>query len=72
VGDEPIQAIQPRPVELRLREPTLSPKSKTYLRFLLHGLMKFALWSEVMEISRDPLSLVQNKSAMKKTQRPAV
>lgn len=68
-GDEPIQAIQPRPVELWLRELPLSPKSKTHVRSLLHGLMEFAMWAGLMEISRNPISLVQNKGAMKKTRK---
>ncbi len=68
-GDEPIQAIQPRPVELWLRELPLAPKSKTHVRSLMHGLMEFAMWSGLMEISRNPISLVQNKGAMKKTRK---
>ena len=68
-GNEPIQAIQPRPVELWLRELPLSPKSKTHVRSLMHGLVEFAMWSGLMEISRNPISLVQNKGAMKKTRK---
>jgi len=68
-GDKPIQAIQPRPVELWLRDLSLSPKSKTHVRSLLHGLMEFAMWAGLMEISRNPISLVQNKGAMKKTRK---
>jgi len=30
-GDEPIQALQPRPVEMWLRELQLTPKSKTHV-----------------------------------------
>jgi integrase len=68
-GDEPIQAIQPRPVELWLRELPLSPKSKTHVRSLMHGLMEFAMWSGLMDVSRNPMSLVQNKGAMRKTRK---
>src|ERR1019366_6157041 len=43
-GDTAIQAVQPRPMELWLRELPLSPKSKTHVRSLMHGLVEFALW----------------------------
>jgi integrase len=68
-GAEPIQSIQPRPVELWLRELTLSPKSKTHVRSLMHGLVEFAMWAGLMDISRNPISLVQNKGAMKKVRK---
>jgi integrase len=68
-GDEPIQTIQPRPVELWLRELPLSPKSKTHVRSLMHGLVEFAMWAGLMDISRNPMSLVQNKGAMQKTRK---
>jgi hypothetical protein len=44
-GDTEIQAVQARPVELWLRELRLSPKSKTHVRSLMHGLVEFAMWS---------------------------
>lgn len=68
-GGAPIQTIQPRPVELWLRELPLSPKSKTHVRSLMHGMMEFAMWAGLMEIGRNPISLVQNKGAMKKTRK---
>ena len=68
-GDTQIQAVQPRPVELWLRELPLSPKSKTHVRSLMHGLVEFAMWAGILEISRNPISLVQNKGAMRKTRK---
>lgn len=65
-GDTLIQDIQPRPVELWLRELPLSPKSKTHVRSLIHGLVEFAMWSGILETNRNPISLVRNKGAMKK------
>jgi integrase len=62
-GDTEIEAIQPRPVELWLRELPLSPKSKTHVRSLMHGLVEFAMWSGLLDINRNPISLVQNKGA---------
>jgi integrase len=68
-GDVPIQAIQPRPVELWLRALPLSPKSKTHVRSLMHGLVEFAMWAGVLEIARNPISLVQNCGATRKTRK---
>ena len=56
-GDTKIQAVQSRPVELWLRELPLSPKSKTHVRSLMHGLVEFAMWSGLLVISRNPISL---------------
>ena len=65
-GDTPIRNVQPRPVELWLRELPLSPKSKTHVRSLTHALMEFSMWAGLLETSRNPISLVQNKGATRK------
>ena len=70
-GDTEIQAVQPRPVELWLRELPLSPKSKTHVRSLMHGLVEFAMWSGLLDISRNPMSLVQNKERCERCARRA-
>jgi len=69
-GDTAIQAVQPRPVELWLRDLPLSPKSKTHVRSLMHGLLEFAMWSGVLDINRNPMSLVQNKGATRRVRKP--
>ncbi len=68
-GDTQIQDVQPRPVELWLRELPLSPKSKTHVRSLMHGLVEFAMWAGLLDISRNPISLVQNNGATRKTRK---
>ena len=68
-GDTLIQDVQPRPVELWLRELPLSPKSKTHVRSLMHGLVEFAMWAGLLDISRNPISLVKNKGAMRKVRK---
>jgi integrase len=65
-GDEPIQALQPRPVELWLRELPLSPKSKTHVRAMMHMLVEYAMWAGMMDLSRNPISLVRNIGATQK------
>ena len=62
-GDQPISALQPRPVELWLRSLALSPKSKSHVRNLLRILVEFAMWSGVLEVSRKPIDLVVVKGA---------
>jgi len=68
-GDTLIQDVQPRPVELWLRELPLSPKSKTHVRSLMHGLVEFAMWAGLLDISRNPISLVQNIGATRRVRK---
>lgn len=68
-GDTLIQDVQPRPVELWLRELPLSPKSKTHVRSLMHALLEFAVWAGILQMSRNPISLVQNKGATRKVRK---
>jgi integrase len=56
-GEEPIEGVQPRAVELWLRSLKLSPKSRAHVRGILHLLMEFAMWSGALEISRNPIDL---------------
>ncbi len=65
-GDEPIQALQPRPVELWLRDLPLSPKSRTHVRALMHALVDYAMWAGILEVGRNPISLVRNTGATQK------
>jgi integrase len=69
-GDKPISEVQPRPVELWLRELDLSPKSKSHVRNMVHLLMDFAMWSGVVEVARNPIDLVVVKGATKRTRQP--
>jgi integrase len=68
-GETRIQDVQPRPVELWLRELPLSPKSKTHVRSLMHGLVEFAMWAGMLDISRNPMSLVQNTGATRRVRK---
>ena len=68
-GDTGIRAVQPRAVELWLRDLTLSPKSKTHVRSLMHGVVEYAMYAGLLEIGRNPISLVQNKGAMRKVRK---
>lgn len=68
-GDADIQALQPRPVELWLRGLSLSPKSKTHVRSLMRGLVEFAMWAGLLDVGRNPISLVRNTGATKKVRK---
>jgi len=65
-GDQPLSAIQPQPVELWLRGLDLSPKSKTHVRALMYSLFEFAMFAGVLELGRNPISLVRNVGATRK------
>ena len=69
-GDKTIAEVQPRPVELWLRGLPLASKSKAHVRSMLHLLMEFAMWSGVLEISRNPIDLVVVQGATKRTRQP--
>jgi integrase len=68
-GDTLIRDVQPRPVELWLRQLALSPKSKTQVRSLMHSLVEFAMWAGMLEVNRNPISLVQNKGATRRVRK---
>jgi integrase len=69
-GGTLISELRPREVELWLRGLGLSPKSKTHVRSLLHSLVEFAMWSGILTISRNPISLVHNAGATQRTRKP--
>jgi integrase len=41
-------------------------RSRSAVRSLLHALLEFAMWAGLMSISRNPISLVQNKGATRR------
>jgi integrase len=56
-------------VELWLRELHLAPKSKTHVRSLMHAIVDFAMWAGILEMGRNPVSLVVNKGASKRVRK---
>ena len=69
-GHSSITALQPRDVELWLRQLNLSPKTRTHVRNLLHILVDYAMWAGILELARNPLDLVQVKGATKRIRKP--
>jgi integrase len=68
-GDTLIRDVQPRPVELWLRTLDLAPKSRTHVRSLMHTVVDFAMWAGILEMGRNPISLVVNKGASKRVRK---
>ena len=69
-GKTSVNDIQPREVELWLRNLMLAPKSKAHVRGMLRILVDFAMWAGVMSVSRNPIELVVVKGATKRTRQP--
>jgi len=69
-GNRFLTDMQARPVELWLQSLSLSPKSKTHIRGLLHGLWDYAMWRGDVETTRNPIDLVSVKGATRRTRKP--
>jgi integrase len=66
-GNKRITELQPRPVELWLRQLELSPKSKVHVKTVMRILVDFAMWCGFLEVRRNPMELVTVKGATKRT-----
>jgi integrase len=69
-GDSLITDLQPRPVELWLQSLELSPKSKLHIRGLVSVLWDYAQWRGDTPITRNPMTLVNVKSASQRVRKP--
>ena len=69
-GEKQITDLQPREIELWLRNLALSPKSKAHIRAMLRIVVEYAMWCGVMDVSRNPIELVVVKGATKRTRQP--
>jgi len=66
-ADTRIHDFQPRSVELGLRELPLSPKSKTHVRSIIHGLEEFAMWGGMLDTIRNLTSSVKDTADIRTT-----
>jgi len=69
-GEKQVADLQPREIELWLRNLALSPKSKAHIRAMLRIVVDYAMWCGVMDVSRNPIELVVVKGATKRTRQP--
>jgi len=57
----PVPAVQNPKVRGSTR-----PRCRATARSPMHGLVEFAMWAGLLDISRNPISLVQNSGAMRR------
>lgn len=69
-GEQPITALQPRPVEIWLSSMDLSPKSRGHIRGLLHIIWDYAMWSGLVPVQANPISLVTVRGSSRRIRQP--
>ncbi len=69
-GEQPITALQPRPAEIWLSSLKLSPKSRGHIRGLLHIIWDYAMWSGLVSVQANPISLVTVRGSSRRTRQP--
>jgi integrase len=69
-GSSLITDLQPRPVELWLESLPLAPKTRGYLRELLHRLVDHAMWCGSIPAGTNPISLVTVRGSSKRRKQP--
>jgi integrase len=71
-SDYPLDKMKPMAMEQWLRELPLAPKSKTHIRGIMHLVFKCAERWGIIELGKNPVSLVRVKDASKRLKRPRV
>ena len=71
-GEYPVDKVKPMAMEQWLHDLPLAPKSKTHVRGIMHLVFKCAERWGVVELGRNPVSLVRVKNASKRLKRPRV
>jgi integrase len=69
-GEHRITDLQPRPAELWLESLPLAPKTRGYLRELLHRLVEYAMWCGAIPVGTNPISLVTVRGSSKRLKQP--
>jgi integrase len=71
-GEYPVDKLKPMAMEQWLRDMPLAPKSKTHVRGIMHLVFKCAERWGVIELGKNPVSLVRVKNASKRLKRPRI
>ena len=71
-GEYPVDKMKPMAMEQWLRDLPLAPKSKTHVRGIMHLVFKCAERWGIIELGKNPVSLVRVKNASKRLKRPRV
>lgn len=69
-GDTPIRDVRPREAEVWLNKLKLSPKSRSHVRSILRALVDYAMFCDVLAISRNPIDLVRIRGGVKRMKQP--
>jgi len=71
-GEYPVDKMKPMAMEQWLHDLPLAPKSKTHVRGIMHLVFKCAERWGIVELGKNPVSLVRVKNASKRLKRPRV
>jgi len=71
-GEYAVNKVKPMAMEQWLRELSLAPKSKAHVRGIMHLVFKCAERWGIIEIGKNPVSLVRMKNTNKRLKRPRV
>ena len=71
-GEYPVDKMKPMAMEQWLHDLPLAPKSKTHVRGIMHLVFKCAERWGIIELGKNPVSLVRVKNASKRLKRPRV
>ena len=71
-GEYPVDKLKPMAMEQWLRDLPLAPKSKSHVRGIMHLVFKCAERWGIIELGKNPVSLVRVKNASKRLKRPRV
>jgi integrase len=69
-GASPITNLKPRPVEQWLDSLELSPRSKGFIRSLVHAIWDYAMWSDTVPTQANPARLVRVPDVSKRKRQP--
>ena len=69
-GASPITNLKPRPVEQWLDSLELSPRSKGFIRSLVHAIWDYAMWSDTVPTQANPARLVRVADVSKRKRQP--
>jgi len=70
--DYPLDKVKAAAVEQWLRQLDLAPKTRTHIRSLMHSMFEAAQRWELVDLGKNPISLVRVKGGSKRRSRPQI
>jgi integrase len=71
-ADYPLDRLKPMVVEKWFRDLELAPKTKAHIRSLMHVIFKCAERWDLVEMGKNPITLVRVKNSSKRLKRPRI